>query len=332
MCQKNKHEGGEKIMKRRVLLAVALLSLVAFVGTAYAVTYITIASGGIGGTYYPLGGVMAEILTKAGIDVKATSRATSASRENCRLVASGRAHIGMSMGSTLYQAYTGTEAFEEDGALPLRILMHMYPAPHHIVTTKGTGITKFEDIIGKRVSVGAPGGGDQVLTNMILEAAGIDPDKDIKKQQLTQPEGVMALKDGNVDVVFWNFATPGSAVLEVAAVRDIVMIPIPQDVVDRVVEKFPFMFPYKIPKGTYPGQEEDVLTVADGNFLVVNKDMDEELAYKLVKTIIENREEIVKSIPQAEHFVPEEASIAIIPVHPGAAKYFKEHGIEVPVE
>jgi len=317
---------------KKMLLIVALVCLITFVGTAYAVTYITIASGGIGGTYYPLGGVLAEVLTKAGIDVKATSRATSASRENCRLVASGRAHIGMSMGSTLYQAYTGTEAFKDDGALPLRILMHMYPAPHHIVTTKGTGITKFEDIKGKRVSVGAPGGGDQVLTNMILDVAGINPDKDIKKQQLTQPEGVMALEDGNVDVVFWNFAAPGSAVLEVAAVRDIVLIPIPQDIVDKVVKKYPFMFPYKIPKGTYPGQNEDVLTVADGNFLVVHKDMDEDLAYKLVKTIIEKREEIMKSIPDAKHFVPEEASVAIIPVHPGAAKYFKEHGIEVPVE
>jgi len=319
-------------MKKKVLLAVALVCLVAFVGTAYAVTYITIVSGGLGGTYYPLGGVLAEVYNKAGIDVKATSRATSASRENCRLVASGRADVGMSMGSTLYQAYTGTEAFEEDGALPLKILMHMYPAPHHIVTVKGTGITKFEDILGKRVSVGAPGGGDQVLTNMILDAAGINPEKDIKRQQLTQPEGVMALKDGNVDVVFWNFATPGSAVLEVAAVREVVLIPIPEDIVEKVVKKYPFMFPYKIPKGTYPKQDKDVLTVADGNFLVVNKDMDEGLAYKLVKTTIEHREEIMQSIPQASHFVPEEASVAIIPVHPGAARYFKEHGIEVPVE
>ncbi|HPF85541.1 MAG TPA: TAXI family TRAP transporter solute-binding subunit, partial [Aminivibrio sp.] len=80
-------------------------------------------SGGVGGTYYPLGGAMAEVLTNAGIDVKATSRATSASRENCRLVASGRAHIGMTMGSALYQAITGTEAFEPDGKLPLQILM-----------------------------------------------------------------------------------------------------------------------------------------------------------------------------------------------------------------
>jgi len=93
----------------------------------------------------------------------------------------------MTMGSTLYQAAFGVGAFEQDGKLPLNILMNMYPAPQHLVTTSKTGIKSLEDIKGKRVSVGAPGGGDQVLTLLILKEAGIDPDKDISKQQLTQP-------------------------------------------------------------------------------------------------------------------------------------------------
>ena len=235
----------------------------------------------------------------------------------------------MSMGSTLYQAYTGVEAFEQDGKLPLRILMHMYPAPQHLVTTTKTGIKSFEDIKGKKVSLGAPGGGDQILSHIILNAAGIDPDKDIHKQQLTQPEGVMALKDGNVDAVFWNFAAPGSAVLEVAAVRDIVMIPLPKEVVDKVVEKNPFLFPYIITKGTYPDIKEDILTVADGNFLVVHEDMPEELGYNLVKTIIENNKAFMDITQQAAHFVPEEASVGIIPFTTGSVKFFKEKGIEV---
>ena len=114
-----------------------------------------------------------------------------------------------------------------------------------------------------------------------------------------------------MDVVFWNFAT-GSAVLEVAAVREPCSSPFRRISWKRRKE-IPLHVPYKIPKGTYPKQNEDVLTAADGNFLVVNKDMDEDLAYKLVKTTIEHREEIMQSIPQAAHFVPEEASVAIIP-------------------
>lgn len=310
-------------------LILAVATLLAFAGSAFAMTFVTIGTGGVGGTYYPLGGSMAEVLTKAGIGVKATARSTAASKENCRLVASGRAQMGMSMGSTLYQAFTGVGAFEKDGKLPLATLMNMYPAPEHLVTTSKSGIKSFEDIKGKRVSIGAPGSGNQVLVQLILEAAGLDADKDFQKQQLTQPEAAMALKDGNVDAVFWNFAAPGSAVMEVAAVRDVILIPLPQDVVDRVVEKNPFLFPYTIKKDVYTGQTQDVLTVADGNFLVVKNDMDGKLGYDLVKTLVEARDSFMQVTQQAAHFVPAEASVGIIPFTKGAAKYFAEQGIEV---
>lgn len=310
-------------------LILSIVTLLAFSGAAFGLTFVTIGTGGVGGTYYPLGGSMAEVLTKADIGVKATARSTAASKENCRLVASGRAQIGMSMGSTLYQAYTGVGAFEKDGKLPLATLMNMYPAPEHLVTTSKTGIKTLEDIRGKKVSIGAPGSGNQVLVQLILEAAGMNPEKDFQKQQLTQPEAAMALKDGNVEAVFWNFAAPGSAVMEVAAVRDVVLIPLPKDLVDRVVEQNPFLFAYTLKKGTYTGQTEDVLTVADGNFLVVRNDMDEELGYNLAKTFVEGRDSFIKVTQQAVHFVPEEASVGIIPFTTGSVKYFKEQGIEV---
>ena len=315
-------------MKKRFFLwgcALILLSASA----AGAVNFVTIASGGKGGTYYPLGEAMAKVFSNADINVKATFRSTAASKENCRLVASGRAQVGMSMGSTLWQAYEGIEAFQEDGKLPLRTLMNMYLAPHHLVTTPQTGIAKLEDIKGRKVSLGAPGGGDQILTLAILKAAGIDPDNEIKKQQLTQPEGITALKDGHLDAVFWNFAAPGSAVLEVAAVRDVVVVPLPQEVIDRVLADKPFLFPYTIKAGTYPKQDVDVLTIADGNFLVVNEKMDDKLAYDLVKAMIDNKETLMKVTPQAVHFIPEKAGVGIVPFAPGALQYFKEQGVEV---
>ncbi len=315
-------------MKKSFIAAALVVALFAATA-AFAATFVTIGSGGVGGTYYPLGGAMAEVLSNAGIDVKATSRSTSASRENCRLVASGRAQIGMSMGSTLYQAINGIEAFQPDGKLPLQILMNMYPAPQHLVTVEGSGITKLEDIKGKKVSLGAPGGGDQILTLMILKAAGIDPEKDIQKQQLTQPEGVMALKDGNVDAVFWNFAAPGSAVLEVAAQRKVVMIPLDEELVKKIVAENPFLLPHTIKAGTYESIKEDVLTVADSNYLVVKSDMDDLLSYNLAKTLIENREKFMTITQQAVHFVPEEASIGITDFVSGAQRYFKEQGVQM---
>ena len=257
-------------MKKKTIIALGIITVMLFAGIASATTFITIGSGGVGGTYYPLGGVMAELLTKGGLDIKATSRSTAASKENCRLVASNKAQIGMTMGSTLYQAYTGTEAFKQDGKLPLLTLMNMYAAPQHLVTTTKTGIKTFADLKGKKISLGAPGGGDQLLSLMILEAAGWDPDKDINKQQLTQPEAVTALKDGNIDAAFFNFAAPGSAIMEIAAVRDVVLIPLPDDVVDKVCQKNQFLLKYTIEKGTYAKQDKPCKTVADANFLVVN--------------------------------------------------------------
>lgn len=313
---------------RKSLLALVLVMVVA--GAAYAATtFITIGSGGVGGTYYPLGGVMAELLTKGNVGIKATSRSTAASKENCRLVASDKAQIGMTMGSTLYQAYTGTEAFQEDGKLKLLTLMNMYAAPQHLVTTTRTGIKSLDDIKGKKVSLGAPGGGDNLLSVMILEAAGWNVDKDIQKQQLTQPEAVTALKDGNIDAAFFNFAVPGSAVMEIAAVRDVVLIPLPAPLVEKICAKHPFLLPFTIEKGTYAKQANDIFTVADANFLVVNPKMTDHVAYDCLKIFIEQRDALMKVTPHAANFVPEKAAVGIIPFHPGAIKYLKEKGVNV---
>ena len=315
-------------MKKRIL-ALGFILVFALGGTALAAqTFVTIGSGGVGGTYYPLGGVMAELLSKSGVNIRANSRSTSASRENCRLVASDQAQIGMTMGSTLWQAYNGTDAFKDDGKLDVLTLMHMYAAPQHFVTTTRTGIKTFEDMKGKKISVGAPGGGDQVLTNMILAAAGWT-EKDYQKQQLTQPEAVTALKDGNLDVAVFNFAIPGSAVMEIAAVRDVVLIPIPDDVIAKVVAENPFMMPFTIPANTYAKQPEECRVVADGNFLVVSSKLPEQVAYDSVKIFIEKRAELQKTTPHAANFVPEKSGIGIIPFHPGAAKYFGENGVKV---
>lgn len=315
-------------MKKRAL-ALGLILALALGGIAFAAqTFVTIGSGGVGGTYYPLGGVMAELLSNGGVNIRANSRSTSASRENCRLVASDQAQIGMTMGSTLWQAYNGVDAFKDDGKLDLLTLMHMYAAPQHIVTTTRTGIKTFDDMKGRKVSVGAPGGGDQVLTNMILAAAGWT-DKDFQKQQLTQPEAVTALKDGNLDAAFFNFAIPGSAVMEIAAVRDVVLIPIPDEVIAKVVAENPFMMPFTIPAGTYDKQAKDCKVVADGNFLVVSSKMSDQVAYDCLKIFIEKRAEIQKTTPHAAEFTPQKAGAGIVPFHPGAAKYLKEKGVTV---
>jgi len=316
-------------MAKKILIPLAVVFLFCFASIGFATDFVTIGSGGVGGTYYPLGGAMADVLSKADIGVKATSRSTAASKENCRLLAAGKVELGMAMGSSLFMAYEGTGAFEKDGKLPLSILFNMYPAPQHLLTVEGTKIETFEDLKGKRVSIGAPGSGNQVLTRMILDAAGIDPKKEYKMQQLTQPEAAMALKDGNVDAVFWNFSAPGAAVMEVGAVRKIKLISLPKQIVEKVVEQHPEVFPYTLKAGVYEDIDYDVATIADGNYMVVRSDMADKLAYDLLKTLLEHKADFMDVTSQAAHFVPEEASVGIIPFHPGAVKYFREKNIEM---
>ena len=304
-------------MKKRVL-AFTLIGILALASAGFATTFITIGSG-VERNLLPLGGAMAEVLTNAGIDVKATSRATSASRENCRLVAADRAQIGMSMASTLYQAITGTEAFEPDGKLPLQILMSMYPAPQHLVTVKGSGITKLEDIRGKKVSVGAPGGGDQILTNLILKAAGIDPEKDFSRHNLPSPR-VMA--EGRQRGRSLGTAIPGSAVMEVAAQREVVHPP-GEELVKKVVEKpFPRSFPSG---GDLRGIKEDILTVADGILVVRNDGR---------KTLLQHHQDPHREQGVYEHHHPGRPLCARRPPYHHRLccrhqKYFTEQGVDM---
>lgn len=316
-------------MKKYLLLVILLSILFTASQVNATTTFITIASGNIGGTWYPLGGMIAEVLNRANVDIKATSRSAGSSRENCRLVATGKAQVGMSMGITLYQAYNGLDFFKNEGNLDLRILMNMYASPHHIVTTKKSGIKTLEDLRGKRVVLGAPSSGDEMLSTIILKTAGIDPDKDIVKELLTYTEAVMALKDGNVDAALWNFPTPAPAYLELLAVREMQLITIPIDIITKIIEKHPFLLSYTIKAGTYDKQEYDVTTIADGNYLIVHANMTEELSYILVKNILENQKTFLTVTAQAQHFIPEEASKGIIPFSKGSKKYFLTHNIVI---
>ncbi|MDD4160741.1 MAG: TAXI family TRAP transporter solute-binding subunit, partial [Synergistaceae bacterium] len=124
-------------------------------------------------------------------------------------------------------------------------------------------------------------------------------------------------------------AAPGSAIMEIAAVRDIVLISLPEDVIDKVCKQHQFLLNYTIEKGTYSKQDQPCRTVADANFLVVNEKMTEKVAYDCLKTFIDKKEEMMKVTPHAANFVPKKASLGIIPFHPGAVKYFKEQGITV---
>ena len=317
-------------MKRGLFITLVIFLVVGLVWVGHSMAkkkFLTLASGSPGGVYYPLGGGMAVVIQKT-TDLRCAAESTGASVENCRLVGAGESDMGMVMGSVAHKATQGLEPFEKK--FPLVALFQMYPAPEHIVTVSGKGIKSVKDLKGKKVSIDVPGSGCADMAKAILEEYGFNLDKDLTIAHLSQSEGVQALKDGVVDAVFFNFAYPGSAVLDLAATRDIILIPIEPSMVDKIVKKFPYYVKITIPGKTYPKADYDVLCIGDSNVMIANKQMEEDVAYKIVKAIFENVDKgkwaLINIHPIAAQLTPSNAVNSPIALHPGAIKYFKEVG------
>ena len=309
------------------VLVICMAVCLVFAGPAVAKkTFLTIGTGSPGGCYYPLGGGMSVIVQKTIDGVRCAAESTGASVENSRLVGIGDTDMGMVMGSVAYKATMGLKPFNKK--YPLVALFQMYPAPEHIVTTKQSGIKTIADLKGKKVSIDVPGSGCSTMAKAILEAAGFDLEKDLRLANLSQSESVQALKDGIVDACFFNFAYPGSAVMDIAATRDLVLVPVDKMFADKVVEKYPYYLQVTIPKGAYDDVDYDVLCMGDSNVMVANKDMSDDIAYKIVKAIYSNVNEgkyaLINIHPIAAQLTPANAVNSPIALHPGAAKYFKE--------
>lgn len=291
--------------------------------------FLTLASGSPGGAYYPLGGGMAVVIQKTVAGFRCASESTGASVENSRLVGNGDSDMGMVMGSVAYNAAQGKAPFEKK--YDLVSLFQMYPAPQHLVTTAQSGIKKISDLKGKRVSIDVPGSGCSTMSKIILEEAGFNLEKDLKIANLSQTESVQAIKDGVVDATFFNFAFPGSAVMDLAATRDIVLVPIEPRLLDQILKKHPYYVKIIIPGKTYAKVDHDVLCLGDSNVMIANRKMGEDVAYKITKAIFTNVTEgqwALKNVhPIAAQLTPQNAVNSPLPLHAGAAKYFREVGV-----
>jgi uncharacterized protein len=285
--------------------------------------FISILTGGTGGTYYPLGGAFANIISDAtGIETNAET--SGASAENMATLKDKNAEIAFSQTDISSYAVEGTEMFEGSPIENVQAIGTLYPETIQIVTTKKSGIKSVEDLKGKKVSVGAPGSGTAPNAKQILEVHGLTFD-DIQKQDLSFDESTQGIQDGNIDAAFVTAGTPTGAVESLAATEDIVIIPINKDKIDSLIDKYPFYIPEEIPSGTY-GLDEAVSTVAVQAMLVVRDDLSEKLVYDITKALFENMDSIQHA--KAEQIKAENALDGVgIVVHPGAQKYFEEKGI-----
>lgn len=299
-------------------------------GTKPGNVFISIATGGTGGTYYPLGGAMAKIFNENIEGVTANAQSTGASVENINLVSQGEAEVGFVQNDVAYYAWTGTETFQDkEKVTNIRGMAMLYPEVIQIIATKDSGIQSVEDLRGKKVAVGAPGSGTEVNARQILAEYGITYNDLAKADYLSFNEAADQLKNKQIDAAFVTAAVPTSAVTEVTQTADIVVVSLDSDKIASLQSKYPFYTEVVIPKDSYKNQTEDVIAAAVMAMLIVPEDLDEDLVYNMTKSIFENRQVIIDTHDRGNDIKLETALEGMpIDLHPGAERYYVEQGLK----
>jgi uncharacterized protein len=317
-------------MRIRPAITLFLAGLALSLGAA--AQNISIATGGTGGVYYPMGGGIAAVLSKHVPGMQATAEVTGGSVDNLKLIASGKPYVGFSMTDAALDAARGEDKFKGN-KVPLRTLAILYPNRMHVVSIEGRGISKMADLKGKRVSTGSPGSATEVMAFRLIEAAGLDKDADLKRERLGAAESVNAMKDGKIDAFFWVGGLPTAAVTDLANTPGTKIKMIDHaDAVAAMNKKYGNLYiEDSIPKDVYKGMDTDNKQATVMNILVAHESMDEKTAYNIVKTIFEKRDDLIAVHKESANIKLESQKLAATPVpfHPGAAKYFAEKGVKL---
>lgn len=315
-------------MKRilAVLAATALAAGVAACGDVSGSGHrLSIATGGTTGVYYVYGGGLAKQLTDNIANTQATASVTSASVENIKLLATGKADIAFSQADTAADAVNGTGSFT--AKQPIKAIARIYDNYAHVVIAPGLAASKVADLKGKRVSIGPPNSGTQVLARRLLEAAGLNPDSDISKQQLSINESVQAVKDGTIDAFVWVGGLPTGGIVDLATSKPDMKLLDATDLLAPMQDKYGKeyigldidMSLYKLP-GT-------VKTVGVANVLLVPDKMEEQLAYDITKTLFEKKAQLTAVHPEAAKLdIKIGQQVEPVALHRGATRYYKEKG------
>ena len=287
-------------------------------------TQLSIATGGTGGVYYPLGGGFATVIGEQVEGYSATVSETNASVDNMQLIGDGGADLALVLGDTAADAVNG-EADFEGAPVSACALGRLYDNYTQILTSADSGITSVEDMEGMSVSLGSPGSGTEIIALRILEAAGIDPDSGISRQQLGVAETVDALRDGSIDAGFWSGGLPTGALVDYATTGEMVLIAHGEYAATMQETYGPYYTEAEIPADTYEGQTEAISVVVVPNVLVANPDnMDEGLQEQITAAIYDSRDQLADVHPAAADLDPATAGeVDFMDVCPGSQAYFE---------
>jgi len=317
-----------------MLAIVLILGLAVWPVAAQQRVFISIATGGTAGVYFPLGAALAEIWTGKVPNVQATAQTSGASVANIRLLQRSDVAVAMIQNDITYYAFNGIEMFmdrvanKKDPVATLRGMAMLYPETIQVVTLRSKNINTIADLKGKRIAVGAPGSGTEVNARQILRMFELGY-YNTRPDFLNFAEAADQLKDGVVDAAFITAGHPTAAVQDIASSRDLKILPVPKEVVDQLREQYPYYTRVTIPANTYRGQTEAVDTTAVMAMLVTRQDVDADLIYALIKALWENTERLRAAHARGRDITTATARAGMpITMHAGALRYYREFGIK----
>lgn len=292
------------------------------------VMQMVITTGGTSGSYFPMGGAIASVITNHVEGVSVTAQTSGGSTENLILIERGECELGLAQNDAAEYAWLGKEMYSEKHNKP-RAIATLYPELVQIVARKDTGIKNIEDIKGHKVSIGAPGSGSEANARQYLNLLGIPYDS-FQPQFLSNTDAADQFKDEIIDCMILTSGLPSPALMDISTLTDVTVVGFTEEQAAKINKEIPFLTPIKIPAGTYRGQNEDVLSVTVQAVLFASEDIPEDIVYEITKALWENKDELVQVIAKAENMDPKDPVKGVtIPVHPGALKYYKEIGIEI---
>ncbi|MDR1379050.1 MAG: TAXI family TRAP transporter solute-binding subunit [Synergistaceae bacterium] len=292
-------------------------------------TFLSIATGGVAGVYYPLGGGLAQVISTHVPNVKATAEASNASAANINLIAEHEVTLALVQNDVAFRAVKGEKPFNTP-VKNLQMIASLYPEHVQCISTKDSGVKTLSDLKGKRVSVGAPGSGTADSVGLILSVAGIKYG-DMNTDFLDFANTAERIQDGQMDAGFVLSGFPAAAVMALAAQKNIELVAFDDELLNNLTKEYPFFTKDVIPAGTYKGVDHDTATPAVLAVLVCDAELSEDLVYNITKAIFENLDELRPVHDKAQLVSLDKAlDAAAVTVHPGAAKYYKEKGLSVP--
>ncbi|KPP97906.1 TAXI family TRAP transporter solute-binding subunit [Marinobacter sp. HL-58] len=317
--------------------AVAVAAAVSFGASSTAVSaeeqqFVTIGTGGVTGVYYPAGGAICRLVNmdRKEHGIRCSVESTGGSIYNLNGIRDGELDLAVAQSDWQFHAHNGSSDFEDKGKdEKLRAVFSLHPEPFTVVASKGSGIKTFEDLEGKRVSIGNPGSGQRATAEVLMEEMGWNKDKFSLAAEIKAAEQSQALCDGNIDAFFYTVGHPSGAIKEATTSCDSVIVEVDNDATKKLIDENPYYRKAIIPGGMYRGSDEDVATFGVAATFVSSSDVSEEVVYEVVKAVFENFDSFKRLHPAFENLDKKEmvTDANSAPLHKGAEKYYKEAGL-----